>query len=189
MAEAEAAKRQELAQAQRANEEKVRNEKRLQSLSALSSDLQCNFNRLKPGFLNSVLPREDRQETYEKIAKTIKILVSSNGRDVVLQQLQQSGISEVDMQGITIAYARLQSHEVVESQLNNQSRQLGHMQNQLDQTEDAARDAAYNSLQSTMAAQDAAEESRRGTRAAEDAASAAKDAASAARSIYTPPSL
>jgi len=146
--------------------------------------LQRNFNKLKPGFLNSVLPREDRQETYEKIAKTIKILVSSNGSDIVEEQLKpskQSGISVVDMQGITIAYERLQSHEVVESQLNNQSRQLGHMQNQLDQTEDAARDAAYNSLQSTMAAQDAAEESRRGTRAAEDAASAA-------RSIYISPS-
>jgi hypothetical protein len=200
-AAAEATKQQEIAKAQQAYEEKMINEKRLQSLNALSGDLEKDINKLKPGFWNWVF-HENRVEIYDRIAKNIKDLMTSNGEDVVSRLMNQPEISEVDRGSIFNAYSRLQSHEVVQSQLQSQSAQLGRMQRILNLTHAAANDAALNSSEAARNSREAAHnsreaayESRVGRNAAEEAVAesragrrAAEDAASAARSIYIPPS-
>ena len=138
---------------------------------------------------------ENRVEIYDRIAKNIKDLVTSNGEDVVSRLMNQPEFSEVDRRSIFNAYSRLQSHEVVQSQLQSQSTQLGRMQRILNLTHAAANDAALNSSEAARNSREAAYESRVGRNAAEEAAAesragrrAAEDAASAARSIYIPPS-
>jgi hypothetical protein len=140
-------------------------------------------------------------KTYDKIAKIVKDLSTCNGEDVISKTLSQSAITQVDRQSIYNAYARLQSHEVVQSQLNAQSKQMDHMQSVLNLTHDAALDASINSSEASMNAQEAKFNSREASINAQEAAAnsrdaayeserarrSSEDAASAARSIYIPP--